>query len=218
MDTARNVIRAEGLSSLTMEKIAELTEYAKGTVYKHFSCKEDILCGLCLDGLGHLLKQFERASQYPGSSRERIISLGVAYKMFTLQYPEEFDLLISTRTNNIREKASPERMQQMDRLDTLIMDQIRNLIAQAIGQGDLSLTGSMRTDDICLGLWGMSFGLLILDQAKPLIKSLQASDTDQLMLSQIGCLMDGYGWHPLSADHDYNETYSKVLTFLTSAF
>ncbi|MBL4608093.1 MAG: helix-turn-helix transcriptional regulator [Pseudomonadales bacterium] len=32
-----------GYRSLTMARIAELTEYSKVTIYQHFSCKEEIV-------------------------------------------------------------------------------------------------------------------------------------------------------------------------------
>ncbi|MGC1509099.1 TetR/AcrR family transcriptional regulator [Ketobacter nezhaii] len=217
VNAARDIIRRESVSNLTMDKIAELTEYAKGTVYKHFSCKEDILCGLCLDGLEHLLNQFEFSTTFPGTCRERILCLAMSYKQFTLQFPEEFDLLISCRTDNIRDKASPLRMQQLDELEQQIIDLLKNLISQAIEKDDLCLPDNMKQDDICFGLWAMTFGMLTLDRTDPTVRSLQSSDTDQLIRSQIGCLLDGYGWAPLSRNHDYDLTYNNILAFLNPA-
>jgi len=37
LDTAQNILHEQGYSHLTMERIAEATEYSKGTIYYHFS-------------------------------------------------------------------------------------------------------------------------------------------------------------------------------------
>jgi hypothetical protein len=141
----------------------------------------------------------------------------MTYKLFTLQYPEEFDLLISSRTNNIRDKASADRMQQLDQLDTQLIDQLREIISQAVHEGTLNLPDNIKLDDICFGLWAMSFGMLALVQAEPLVKSLQPSEVDLLLISQIACLLDGYGWEPLSRNHNYNQSYKNILEFLSPA-
>lgn len=214
LNTSRDIIRSEGISSLTMDKIAELTEYAKGTVYKHFSCKEDILCGLCLDSLGHMHGLFQQALTWDGCSREKILCIGVGYQLYTQRFPEEFDLLIAARTNNIREKASTERMERMDQVDTLVMNAIRAVIQQGIDCGDLNLSEHVLIDDLCFGLWSLSFGLLVLDHARDMISGLQVSTTNDLVLSQMSCLLDGYNWRPLGSEHDYRAVYQSALKYL----
>ena len=214
VNAARDIIRSEGVSALTMDKIAELTEYAKGTVYKHFTCKEDILCALCLDSLGHMYDLFQRALTWEGCSREKIICIGVGYQLYTRRCPEEFDLLIAARTNNIREKASPERLERMDQVDSLVMNAIRAVIQLAIDKGDLTLKNNVLIDDLCFGLWSMSFGLLVLDHARDMISGLQLSPSDELMLTQMTNLLDGYQWHPLSSEQDYHGAYQRALEYL----
>ncbi|MEE2731719.1 MAG: TetR/AcrR family transcriptional regulator [Pseudomonadota bacterium] len=214
LDAARNIIRIDGISALTMDKIAEHTEYAKGTVYKHFTCKEDILCGLCLDSLGLMYEMFSHALTWQGNSREKIICIGVGYQLYTQRFPEEFDLLIAARTNNIRQKASPERLERMDQVDTLVLNAIRAVIQLAIQSGDLTLPEHTQVDDLCLGLWAMSFGLLVLEGARDLISGLELSATNTLLLNQMSCLLDGYHWHPLSTEHDYLLTYQNTFRHL----
>ena len=43
LDAARNIINQEGWEHLTMERVAAAVEYSKGTVYNHFSSKEDVV-------------------------------------------------------------------------------------------------------------------------------------------------------------------------------
>lgn len=212
--TARNILRADGMASLTMERIADLTEYAKGTVYKHFTCKEDILCALCNESLLHMSRLFHHAVLFEGTSRERLMALGGAYQLYTVQFPEEFDLLIATRTNNIRQKASARRVEAMGEADLQVHAVMRTLISDAIACGDLTVPPGMQVDEICFGLWGLSFGVLVLDQAKDAISSMELPPITQVMFNQLNRLLDGYAWTPLSTEHDYSQTVVRVLQHL----
>ncbi|MDY6918732.1 MAG: TetR/AcrR family transcriptional regulator [Pseudomonadota bacterium] len=214
LDSARRIIRREGVSALTMDKLAAATEYAKGTIYKHFSCKEDILCGLCLDSLRHLHATFQQLSQFAGNTRSRMICLGIGYQLYTQRFPEEFDLLVAARSNNIREKASPQRLQQIDAADELVLNRIRELIVQAQEAGELTLPPRATVDDLCLGLWSVSFGLLALEHARDMIPGLDLTPPQPLLLQQISCLLDGYRWHPLSTETDYSAIYTAVYQHL----
>lgn len=210
LETASEIIRSEGVSALTMDKIAELTEYAKGTVYKHFCSKEDILCGLCVERLSKGIEMFGHAIQIEGHSRRKIVAVGVAYQLFTNQYPEEFDLLIAARTNNIQEKASPERIEQLENIDCACQQVIDALIEQAVNDGDLTLPHNMQTNELGFGLWASCFGLLALSQAQGLVSSFRPDNVNHFLVSHMNCLLDGYGWHPLSHNNK-NDDYSAAL-------
>lgn len=214
LEAASNIIRDEGISVLTMDKIAELTEYAKGTVYKHFTSKEDILCGLCVERLSKGVEMFAHAIQINGSPRMKMVAIGVSYQIFTNKYPEEFDLLIAARTNNIREKASEQRIQQMEQLDIHIHQVINSVIQLAIENKDLALPSGMQVDDLSFGLWATSFGLLALSQAQGLVGGFKPSAEEHQLVTHMNCLLDGYGWHPLSSENNSDESYSAALLHL----
>ena len=46
LETARKMLLERGYLGLTMDRIAEEIEYSKGTVYQHFSSKEDLISTL----------------------------------------------------------------------------------------------------------------------------------------------------------------------------
>ena len=214
LDTARTIVRTDGIGNLTMERIAELTEYAKGTVYKHFTCKEDILCALCLQGLQEMGGLFQKANSIQGSARLRVMAIGTAYQLFSLQNPEEFELLIATRTNNIRQKAAPTRVEQLNEVDQAVHNLLRSVINDAIQAGDLTLPGNIQTDELCFTLWAMSFGMMVLDQAKDATDELTLPPVQQMIFNQIMCLLDGYQWKPLSTEFDYLQAFHQILLTL----
>lgn len=214
LDTARQILRSDGIANLTMDRIAELTEYAKGTVYKHFTCKEDILCALCLESIQHMTHLFEGASAFEGSSRERVMAMGAAYQIFTSKFPEEFDLLIAARTNNIRQKASPKRVEDMGSADKVVHNLLRAVVGRAIDDGTLVLPSHMTVDELCFALWALSFGMLVLDQAKEVTSELQLPPVQHALFKQFNLLLDGYGWKPLSSEFDYLQSFQHILRHL----
>ncbi len=211
LDTARMIIRNDGVGNLTMDRIAELTEYAKGTVYKHFTCKEDMLCALCLECMQTMVGLFERANQTDGPPRLRIMAIGIAYQVFSLRFPEEFDLLLSMRTNNIRQKAAAKRIADVDVADQSIHNLLRSVVNDAIANGDLTLPPHIQIDELCFSLWAMSFGMMALDQSQDLLAQLQLPPVQQVIYNQLTLLLDSYRWQPLSQEFDYIKSYQHIL-------
>ena len=70
LDTAQSMLHQHGYAQLTMERIAEAVEYSKGTIYNHFSSKEDMVCSLCCrcvsNWLGNLLDKSNESWYYTG--------------------------------------------------------------------------------------------------------------------------------------------------------
>ncbi|MCG8670752.1 MAG: TetR/AcrR family transcriptional regulator [Pseudomonadales bacterium] len=203
LDTARSIIRAQGFHALTMEKIAAETEYAKGTIYKHFANKEDLVLALCTQALSYMVRICQAMEQFPGTPREKLAVVGVAYQVYAEKFPEEFDLIMEARAGNLREKASEERIAFADQTDGMLMALIRQQIDDAISQGHLSIPGGLGKDDICFGLWSLSFGVSVLQQASDLLHNMDLAQDQNILSLQLSCLLDGYQWKPLSSDMDY---------------
>ena len=214
LDTARQIIREHGVSGLTMEAIAEITEYSKGTVYKHFTCKEDIMCALCADGIGYLLALLGQMMSFEGRPREKSVIIALSYLLYAERYPEEFDLIVAARNTNIRQKASPERLEASDNADEKITHLIKEQIRAAIKCGDLTLQEGVTVDQLCIGPWALSLGMIALYEASDLITSIKFSPMQETLYQQLNFLLDGYQWHPLSTEFDYKQTICNAAKLL----
>ncbi len=82
LEVARAMIVQDGYHGLSMDRIAEALEYSKGTIYQHFSCKEDILMALVNQAVECRLDLFRRAAAIRGRSRERITAIGASCEVF----------------------------------------------------------------------------------------------------------------------------------------
>lgn len=210
LETARSIIRTSGIHTLTMEKIAAETEYAKGTIYKHFSNKEDLTLALCTQALTYMVRICEEMENFPGTPREKLAIVASAYQLYASMFPEEFDLIMETRTGNLREKASEERIQYADQADARLLTLIRDQIEDAIELGHLKLPEGLGKDEICFGLWSLSFGISVLQQASDLLHNMDLNHTENLLSKQLTFLLDGYCWKPLSTEIDYQEVLKKA--------
>lgn len=210
LSTARNIIREQGFHALTMEKIAAETEYAKGTIYKHFANKEDLTLSLCAEGLAYLVRLCEEMHNFSGAPREKLAIVVAAYQAYSSKYPEEQDLIMEARAGNLREKATPERLQAADENDSKLMLLLRGQIDAAIEQGHLTLPPLMKKDDICFGLWALSFGISVLHQANDLLVNMDIDLNGDMLSKQLSIMLDGYQWRPLSTEFNYQETLIKA--------
>src|SRR5271165_2360473 len=81
---ARKMLIEQGYAGLSMDQLAESTEYSKGTIYQHFSTKEDLVTALAIESMERRVELFLRAEQFVGRSRERMLAIGVADEIFSL--------------------------------------------------------------------------------------------------------------------------------------
>lgn len=106
LDISAKLIAEQGFSNFGMDRIAELTEYSKGTIYQHFQCKEEVLMHLCIRGLRTWRDFFDRALKLRGNSRERLLAIHLAHHFYAKLYPVEYESIYTVKSAGVREKIS----------------------------------------------------------------------------------------------------------------
>ena len=200
LDLATGLLLEQGQEAVTMERLAERAEYAKGTLYKHFGCREDVLCALAARRMTLLNPVLGHALNLSGPPRHRILFGLVAYELYAERHPEEFALLLAMNSGPVSTRASADRLAALDQARQTLFDQIKQLMAQARQRGELAEL-SMTDDAFCFGLWTVSFGSYLMGHADPdLYKRWQLPNAGDNLYSLVNVLMDGIGWQPLSRD------------------
>src|SRR5690606_1820044 len=92
LDGAHYLISRENLLNLQMHRVAQHCDYSVGTLYQHFSSKEDMLLALLTERIGDRLGLFARVADWDAGSREQLVGLVVAYVIFARQQPLFFHL------------------------------------------------------------------------------------------------------------------------------
>lgn len=206
LSLARNIIKKQGFTSFTMDCLAVMSPYSKGTIYNHFCSKEDVITALCIDGIKKEVKMLSRALDYKGTSREKMIALHVAYRAFIFLEPDLIDYVLLAKSPLIIEKASTERVNLLRFFEEKILSIANDVVNEALKHGDLRKTSEITAESIVLLNWSMSFGYNALTVNAEHIKY----SSYQALLMSINMLLDGLNWLPLSTEHDYIKVWQQV--------
>ena len=92
LEAARAIVLADGFAGLTMRKIAQAIEYSPGTLYLHFTGRDDIARDLCIGGFRDLVAALTPVAAVP-EPRARLEALADAYVRFGLEQAETYRLV-----------------------------------------------------------------------------------------------------------------------------
>jgi AcrR family transcriptional regulator len=217
LDVARRILNTDGYIRLNMDRIAEEIEYAKGTVYQHFSSKEDIIVALNIVMHEKMEELFQQAASFQAASRQCMTAVGVASNLMNRLYPDHQHIERITGNPAILEKARPERRERIQKLEGACIGVLSEIVQRGVTGGDLQLPTGVHPEDLVFGLWAMSSGGYdIIASGIDLIDSGVPDPMGALWLN-FSMLMDGYGWKPLSHEDDWRETRHRAWNELFAA-
>ncbi len=214
LDTAQTILHQHGYNYLTMDRVAETVEYSKGTIYNHFSSKEDLLCSLCCRCITNLIDIFNRAYNFNGSTRERYSAIGIGYSLYYQLHPMDSQNIQTVRNHAVREKISREKLVEMETLEQRAKKIAQSIVQDAINCGDLDKRHQDHISTIVFGFWSMHYGALQLDQSDIPLHELGFSPVVKMLWHNTSILLDGYQWQPLSTATDSEKLFEKISSAL----
>lgn len=206
LEIAHGILEQDGFHLLSMEGIAEAAEYSKGTVYQHFTCKEEILIQLCNKQMHELQGLFQRASEFDGNDRDRITAVCYSHLLWSRIGRNKTDIHQHLCMHGVRDKVNDSSLKQHDELNHSIIGLVNSIVNQAIEAGDLSKSKHMQAPDIVFGLWSLCSGGQQLQASELPLTEFGISNPDMTMLRTIQLMLDGLNWQPL-----HTETHLKKL-------
>jgi AcrR family transcriptional regulator len=212
LDVARQMLTAGGYLGLNMDAIAAQLEYSKGTIYNHFSCKEEIIIALAIETMDKRSEMMQRAASYRGLPRERMAGIGVAAELFVRLYPSHFRVEQLIRSASIWEKTSENRRQVMHGCESRCMGIVAGIVRDGVAQGHLELPDGMTPEDLVFGLWSQTFGAYSIIATSDSLTALGVADPYRAVRRNVNFTLDGYGWTPLSSETDYLELFERLQT------
>lgn len=208
---ARKMLVEQGYAGLSMDQLAEATEYSKGTIYQHFSTKEDLVTALAIESMARRVELFERAETFVGRTRERMLAIGVADEIFGRQDPHHYRSEFIIKLANLPDRASIERRDTLNRLESTCFGCVVRIVQSGIDNGDLSRETDPR--ELVYSVVTMALGthMTALNYCS-MLSEFEIRDPVKLLLANINMLLDGFGWRPLSHEWDYDASYQKIRT------
>jgi AcrR family transcriptional regulator len=198
---AREQICQHGLLGLQMAKVARACDYATGTLYQHFSSKEDLLVAICSELVDIRVEIFNRVAAWQAPSRDRIFAVAVGDIIFARHYPEHFRLAQFVFTEVVWQAASASRRQQLLTASRPMGEAVSTIIADAIAAGDLDCHGRPQLE-LALGQWTMTLGMHHLVHAEGVLELYELHEPYRILLQQLNALLNGLGWQPMLPPFD----------------
>lgn len=203
---AGKILATQGWNALTMDSVLARVAFSKGTLYNHFSCRQDLMVAFHTRCLVNYLGYFERGALFHGRPRERLVAAVLGYELKAALDPDPFQFSLA---GDILAAASGQRRQaflaaQQDTFRVFV-----GIARDGIANGDLRSTHS--PDFVALSTWATGVGaehLPVKDLADWLVP-----DPEFLALRRrmVFALLDGLGWQPLSSTHDYEAVRQRAL-------
>jgi AcrR family transcriptional regulator len=217
LQIALQLVEAEGYGNLTMDKLTAASPYSKGTIYNHFSSKEDVITALCNAALRHEISLFKKAALFDGTSREKALALHQAYLLSAKMQPILFNCVLTAKSPWVQEKSSAVRLAVQQELEKEVSQLVDELLQQAIAANELQPKPGASVELMAFANWAISFGgIALLSSASEThsIERLQGADP---FLFNLNCMLDGMNWLPLSIDWDYGQSWQRIEQQIFSA-
>lgn len=158
---ARRIFVQEGAAALTMRRIADAVEYSPGTIYLHFSSREEIALQLVREGFAALLAAIEPVLTI-ADPMERIRAVGRAYIEFGLADPETYKLTFMEDAKYVYAVLQPAQEEPGQRAFDVLVAALR----EAIADGRIK---PVDPNDAAQALWAGLHGVLSLHIICPLM-------------------------------------------------
>jgi AcrR family transcriptional regulator len=211
LDVARKMLVDNGYAGLNMDRLAEATEYSKGTIYQHFSTKEDLVTALALQTMERRTLLFARAATFVGRPRERFLAIGVADELFGRLHPHYYRSEMIIKMADLEERASAERLETLRRLECRCLADVTAIVEDAVAQGDLTLAPGAKPAEIVYGVFTLAIGTqTTLQIFRDVLDDLSIDDPLASSRNNMQALLDGLGWRPLRAEWDYDSTLTRI--------
>lgn len=209
---ARKTLIEQGFAHLSLDRLADATEYSKGTIYQHFSSKEDLVAALAVQSCEKRVGLFSRAVRYPGTCRERVMALLAADEFFAERHPHYFKCEMIIRMANLDEKASPERRDRLEQLEQQLLNIVLDPIRQAVACGELPLSADWTPEKVVFALFSLAMGghIGVLNYST-VMKKIGVTSRSPHLFDSVNVFLDGLNWNPLSSKFDYASTVNSVI-------
>ncbi len=209
------LIQKYGIENLTMDKVVAQVPFSKGTVYKHFIGKEDLLLAICNQAIEIILDLFMRAYLFKGCARERMLLLNFSYLIYAILYPELFQSAIVAKSQSFIGKSSEVRVNEKKNLEVKLLTSLHGFIEDALSDGSLVLPAHMDIQQLCFANWSTSYGAITLLSGE--IEHCSGKTgliVERELFNNSNLLFDGMGWKPLTKDKNHSTELSLALQAL----
>jgi TetR/AcrR family transcriptional regulator len=183
--TAKDLFVRNGFAGVTLDDIASVIEFSKGTIYNHFGSKEEIYATILLDHLAILRSELREAGRTGRDTSERVANAMRAYVKFYREHREFFRLLFffDVVSDHVRIQASLLKRIRLGKIACL--HEVQAIIREGLEAGEVG--GGPTVAEISLLMWGTINGIIHLAESR----QIRLDDLDRLIAVGYGVVLAG---------------------------
>lgn len=217
LELAYDLIRQDGLVALQMSEVARAAEIAIGTLYSHFSSKEDLLLALSVRSSALRQEFFQRAVSWQAGTRLRMLALAMADFLFLEANAHYAQIDQYAMTEVVWERASQRRREDFVKAREPIGELIWAVVREARATGELPEAG-FAVEETPFGFWTMLVGTHQLTHARGLLEHFQIHEPQRLMVRHLNMWLNGMQWQPLIDPHNDHSLQALCHRLQTEVF
>jgi AcrR family transcriptional regulator len=210
VSTAGHILLTEGFAALSMERLAEELNTAKGTIYNHYPNREELLLSMAVTAINKRQEMFDAASTSSGRSRERMLAVGAACEIYRRNYPLHFVVESIVCHSAIWDRCTEERRDLMRKFEHRCMALVAGIVRSGIADGDVQMVGGINPEEMTLSLWALTFGSYIIDMTSPSLKDIGIDSIHRSVRMGTLHLLNGYQWQPLWSAEEHGDHLVRV--------
>jgi AcrR family transcriptional regulator len=207
LELARRILVAEGFEGVSIGRIADELDYSRGTIYLHYTCKEEIILAVGIRAQETRVTLMDRVVRMPGRPRERFVAAGEVVRVVSPRYTRG-EMLIYL--DSIREKVREEFCERMFAYEGALFTKVTGIVTEAIGAGDLVLPAGLGVQDFTYVHWANIYGAMCISNSGAPLRELGVGDSSRALKAFGRTYLDALGWRPLSTEFDYRQTMRRI--------
>ncbi|RME69281.1 MAG: TetR/AcrR family transcriptional regulator [Verrucomicrobia bacterium] len=206
LDIAGRILAREGMAALTMERVLAEVDFSKGTLYNHFRCREDLLIAWHARCFRQHFELFARGALFRGRPRERFLAVGIGDEIKHALDPVPAAIVM---TEEILAGASEHWRETFVANLREGAGLFEGIVRDGIASGDLSPEHD--PEIVASAAWSVWVGARELHHAGMILRGRPAEEFATIRGRMVAILLDGFGWKPLSTEHDYDAVRRRIL-------
>lgn len=187
LDVASTLLVEGGLQSLTMQAIANNTDYSKGTIYQHYGCKEDVITQLVIISSQQLVSLIEKALLSGLSLRHKIALVSTVFFLNAQSQPEVARLVGLVKSADFRTKVSAKYGEKLAENENIMLQHILSMFGSGSGFSEQKIL------DAAFGWWSMQWGVMDIMSNGWDVEKLGYKEPEQCFFRSLHLYLDGLG-------------------------
>ena len=209
---AQGLLIENGLSGLSIERLAKEAGHSRPTVYGHFRSKQVVLEELAQQNIEVTRGLMDKAASFEGTNREKAFGLILAYELLARFHTMEFHVTECLGMPWVRRHLPEGIAREFAAMVTTFSNRVRAEVDAAAEARHLSPPAGLTVGSIVFHSLSMTYGVYTSIVKDRIVLSLsQPVDPWAEARSSLNCYWDGLGWAPSSREVDYAEVAERFM-------